>query len=71
MNDGYPILSWQEGADDDLGGLNGEGTEDDPYLIYTLQDLRILSEGKEYWNNVVNTEDFNHPRPLVVHEELI
>jgi len=46
-------------------------SEDKYICSYLCSKEMNITYGKEYWNNVVNTEDFNHPRPLVVHEEQI
>ena len=40
MNDGYPVLAWENANI----GLEGSGTESDPYLISNEEDLKTLSE---------------------------
>ena len=49
VNGGYPLLSWQEGADTILdytyGG--GDGIDGDPFLITNLEHLNKLSYHKE------------------------
>ena len=48
--------------------MNIEGT--DKYICSYLcsKDMHI-TYGKEYWSNVVNTEDFNHLRPIQINIE--
>ncbi len=43
VNNGYPILSWQEGNDEILAPFPGGGTELDPYEISHMNHLGILS----------------------------
>ncbi|MBU0475420.1 MAG: T9SS type A sorting domain-containing protein [Bacteroidetes bacterium] len=51
VNNGYPILSWQSGADGTLGPFysGGSGTSGDPYLISTTADLVYLSQHSVHW----------------------
>ena len=52
VNNGYPILSWQEGADDILGGTTplGSGTENDPYIIISIDNLNWVSMNYNSWD---------------------
>ena len=53
INNGYPILRWQAGADDlpFAADFSGEGIWSSPFLIESLEDLRILSENDLYWKS--------------------
>ncbi|MFO7874530.1 MAG: GLUG motif-containing protein, partial [Bacteroidales bacterium] len=70
VNDYYPILSWQDGADGLLeppysGGI---GTSDDPYQIATTDDLIELSNTSGDWDKYfIQTADiaFNADKPQV------
>ncbi len=62
VNNGYPILAWQPGADDVLGFSAGTGTQADPYIIKTKYDLKYLSENRSLWTENAyfsQTEDIN------------
>ncbi|TXB63453.1 T9SS type A sorting domain-containing protein [Phaeodactylibacter luteus] len=52
VNNGYMILRWQAGADDDLiyTYSGGAGTQGDPYQIATAADLIALSGISEDWD---------------------
>jgi uncharacterized repeat protein (TIGR01451 family) len=53
VNDGYPILRWQDGADEvleDLPYSGGSGSSSDPYKIAAAEDLVELSISSEHWD---------------------
>ncbi|MDZ7723535.1 MAG: GLUG motif-containing protein [candidate division KSB1 bacterium] len=61
VNNAYPILSWQDGADDILFELpysGGSGTSGDPYQIATTDDLIELSNTSADWDkHFIQTAD--------------
>ncbi len=53
INSGWPILSWQQGADSILVNIpftKGDGTEANPFEIETLEDLAVLAADAKLWN---------------------
>ena len=53
VNNGYPILSWQVGADNVIeifSAPSGSGTSEDPYLIATISDLGWISVKSSRWD---------------------
>ncbi len=48
----YPRLAWEDrpGAPIGSGLLAGSGTPDDPYLIYTVEDLWFLTKSPDQWD---------------------
>ena len=50
VNNGYPILSWQEGSDELLRYSGGVGTSDNKYQIATTADLVTLSRTSSDWD---------------------
>ncbi len=63
INSGYPILRWQQGADDvliDIPFANGDGSELNPFEIATLEDLTALSVNPALWGfNYIQTADID------------
>ena len=59
VNNGYPILSWQDGADNILQEYSGgSGTSGDPYQIATTDDLIELSNTSDDWDkHFIQTAD--------------
>ncbi len=53
VNNGFPILTWQNGADDILFeyDLTGSGSYSDPFIISSLEEFKILSEDNFFWHN--------------------
>lgn len=51
MNDDTPQLQL---FSQPVPTLNGSGTSTDPYLINSLDDLKILSEDNSYWTGYIN-----------------
>ncbi|MDP3831900.1 MAG: GLUG motif-containing protein, partial [Ignavibacteriaceae bacterium] len=56
VNNGYPILTWQTGADNILAYSGGLGTSGDPYQIFTLSDLSSLTQRSIDWNKYYSQE---------------
>ncbi|MCF8261878.1 MAG: T9SS type A sorting domain-containing protein [Melioribacteraceae bacterium] len=52
VNNGYPILHWQEGADQALFiyDFPGSGSITQPFIISTLDHLKSLSQNEFYWD---------------------
>ena len=48
--------------------MNMKG-EDKYICSYLCSKNMHITYGKEYWNHVVNTEDFNHLKPLPIHTD--
>ena len=69
VNNSYPILSWQDGADDVLQKYSGgSGTSNDPYKIASIDDLIELSNTSGDWSkHFIQTADiaFNSDQTLV------
>ncbi len=63
INSGYPILRWQQGADDVLINIpfaNGDGSELNPFEIATLEDLTALASDYKLWRyNYIQTADID------------
>ncbi len=63
INSGWPILSWQQGADDVLINIpfaNGDGSGLNPFEIATLEDLTALSVNPALWGfNYIQTADID------------
>ncbi|TVR14760.1 MAG: hypothetical protein EA391_12060, partial [Balneolaceae bacterium] len=64
LNDGYPFLAWQDGSDDSVWLITesplfcgGEGTEDDPYLICTADELNNVREDLSAYYKLDNDID--------------
>ncbi len=54
INNGYPYLSWQDGASVSLAVLSivpsaGDGSSGDPYQIATINNLYWLSQNSDQW----------------------
>ncbi len=49
MNDGYPTLAWQGGTSELIAAPEGDGTEGNPYLIDSLDDLFWISLNTNAW----------------------
>ncbi len=66
VNNGFPIFSWQTGADDQLSPFDGGvGTRDRPFLVRTPTQLLGLSKFSKYWDShFLQTSDIDfHPNP--------
>jgi len=51
--EGYPRLLWEGGAGEPIRGCSlwqGSGTEDDPFLIQTAQDLNTVAQMPHVWD---------------------
>ncbi|MCR9103311.1 MAG: hypothetical protein NXI25_25405, partial [bacterium] len=62
VNNGYPLLSWQDGADSDVLApySGGMGTPGDPYQIATAADLIQLSGRSQDWDkDFIQTADID------------
>ncbi|WP_421949125.1 GLUG motif-containing protein [Phaeodactylibacter xiamenensis] len=62
VNNGYPLLSWQDGADSDVLApySGGMGTQGDPYQIATAADLIQLSGRSQDWDkDFIQTADID------------
>ena len=49
MNDGYPTLAWQGGTSESFAAPEGDGTEGNPYLIDSLEDLSWIMLNTSAW----------------------
>ncbi len=61
VNAGYPILAWQNGADNmQIAFSQGQGTPENPYEITNLTELRALTLVETYWDDhYIQTADID------------
>jgi hypothetical protein len=53
----YPHLAWENADGTPITGpyslAHGTGTQEDPYLVYTIEDFRNLSNSPFYWDGYI------------------